>query len=201
LAEEIARQVNGVKFDPVYNLSRVMRVMGTVNRKGRHAQGRQHSRVHFVTEPVLARSMAMHYMILDTEVGQPCNSVKPLPKGIRCNLGKLENCQFVQWCRDYPNLVSEPLWFGLITNLAHLEGGSELIHEISALDKCRYDYSNTQRLIQRAIDTGYKPVLCKTLVGEGMTYLGRGKFQCSRISRCPAKAPMYMATLHTVYKR
>jgi hypothetical protein len=146
-------------------------------------------------------SMVLHHMILNTEVEQPHNSVKPLPKGIRCDLSKLQNCQFVQWCREYPNQVSEPLWWGLITNLAHLEGGPELIHEISALDKCRYDYYNTQRVIQRVIDTGYKPVLCKTLVGEAMSCPGRGRFQCSRISQCPAKAPMYMATLRTIYKR
>ncbi|MFC1635715.1 hypothetical protein ACFL5Z_12815 [Planctomycetota bacterium] len=34
LAQGIARQVDGVKIDPVYNLSRVMRLMGTVNHKG-----------------------------------------------------------------------------------------------------------------------------------------------------------------------
>jgi len=200
LVEKIDHQVTGVKFDSVYNLSRVMRVMGTVNRKGQPVPGRPHRRAHFVTEPVLAKSMALHHMIRNTEVEQSHNFGKPLPKGIRCDLSKLKNCQFVQWCRDYPNLVSEPLWFGLITNLAHLEGGPELIHEISALDKCRYDYSNTQRVIQRVINTEYRPVLCKTLVGEVMTCLGRGRFQCSRISRCPAKAPMYMATLRTIYK-
>jgi len=201
LAEKIARQVHGVKFDPVYNLSRVMRVMGTFNRKGQAIPGRPHRRAHFFTEPVFAMSMALHHMILNAEVEQPHSSVKPLAKGIRCNLNKLENCQFIKWCREYPEQVSEPLWFGLITNLAHLEGGPELIHQISALDKCRYDYSNTQRVIKRVIDTEYKPVLCKTLVGEAMSCPGRGRFQCSRISQCPAKAPMYMATLRTIYKR
>lgn len=34
LAQRIARQVSGIKIDPVYNLSRVMRLMGTTNGKG-----------------------------------------------------------------------------------------------------------------------------------------------------------------------
>jgi len=201
LVEKINHQVTGVKFDPVFNTSRVMRVMGTVNRKGQPVPGRSHRRAYFVTEPTFGRSMALHHMILNIEVEQSQNFGKPLPKGIRCDLSKLKNCQFVQWCRNYPNLVSEPLWFGLITNLAHLEGGPELIHEISALDKCRYDYSNTQRVIKRVIDTEYKPVCCKTLINENSICSGNDRFQCSRINRCPAKAPMYMATLHTVYTR
>jgi len=201
LAARISSQVNGAKLDPVYNLSRVMRVIGALNRKGQAIPGRPHSRAHFVTEPLLARSMALHYMILNTEVERPDNTVERLPKNIRCDLRKLEKCEFIQWCRKYPEDVSEPSWWGLIANLAHLEGGIQLIHEISRLDRSRYDYSDTQRIIQRVIDAGYKPVSCRTLVNSAMSCLGRGRFTCSTINQCPAKAPMYMATLHTVYKR
>jgi len=174
-------------------------VMGTFNRKGQAIPGRPHRWAHFVTEPVFAMSMALHHMILNTEVEQPHNSVKPLPKGIRCDLSKLENCHFIQWCREYPEQVSEPLWWGLITNLANLEGGPALIHEISQLDKIRYDYSNTERVIQRVLVAGYKPVSCQTLVSYAMNCSSRGRFQCSRIIRCQ-KAPMYMSTLRTIYK-
>lgn len=201
IANNIAGQINGVRIDPVFNLSRVMRLIGTENRKGQVISGRPHRRAHFVTEPLLARSMALHYMILNTEVEQPYSTGKPLPKSIRCDLRKLSQCEFIQWCRKYPELVSEPLWWGLITNLACLEDGIPLIHEISRLDEVRYDYSNTQRVIQRVIEAGYKPVSCKTLVSVAMTCPGRGRFTCSRINHhCPAKAPMYMAILHTVYK-
>jgi len=200
-AEKISSQISGIKIDSVYNLSRVCRLMGTVNGKGQATPERPHRRAHFVTEPVLARSMALHHMILNTEVEQPDIAFEPLPKAIRCDLRKLENCEFIQWCRKQPELVSEPLWFGLISNLAYLEGGVELIHEISALDRFRYNYSDTQRLIQRVINTGYKPVLCKTLVSEAMTCPGQGKFECSRVGNCRARAPMYLATLRTVYQR
>jgi hypothetical protein len=201
LAARIAAQVSGVKFDSVFNLSRVMRVIGTTNRKGRVAPGRPHRRAHFVTEPVFARSVALHHMILNTDVEPPHTSSNSLPAAIRCDLHKLERCEFVKWCRQNPSAVSEPLWWALITNLAHLERGTELIHEVSRLDTIRYDYANTQRKTQKAIDAGYRPVSCKTLVGESMTCPGRGRFKCSRIGKCRARAPMYMATLHTVYQR
>lgn len=202
MTEKINSNVPDVKIDPVYNLSRVCRLMGTVNAKGQATPKRPHRRAYFVTEQVTqAKSMALHHMIVNTYVKQPQKDKEQLPNIVRCDLQKLEKCEFIQWCRKYPDMVSEPLWFGLISNLAHLEGGIALIHEISALDKLRYDYSDTQRLIKRVIETGYRPVLCETLVSEAMTCPARGRFRCSKISQCPAKAPMYMATLHTVYKR
>lgn len=200
-AEKISGQVSGVKIDPVYNLSRVMRLMGTINGKGKVIHGRSHRRAHFVTEPASGRSMALRHMILNTEVKQPHRTIDILPKAIRCDLSKLEKCKFIQWCRKCPEFAGEPLWFAMITNLAHLEGGPELIHEISALDKFRYDYSNTQRIIERVIETGYKPVSCETLTRTSLTHPERGRFNCSKIEQCQAKAPMYLATLYTVYKR
>ena len=201
LAERVANRITGAKFDPVFNLSRVMRVMGTTNRKGRPVPGRPHRRAHFVTQPTFVRSTALHHMIVNTEADEPCRTIKPLSKGLLCDLRKLEDCEFIAWCRAYPQCVGEPLWWAMITNLAYLEGGTQLIHEISRLDVSRYDYSDTQRVIERVVEAGYKPVLCKTLASEAMMCPGRGSFHCQRIDQCPAKAPMYTATSYTVYQR
>lgn len=200
-AEKISGQVSGVKLDSVYNLSRVMRLMGTLNGKGQSVPGRPHRRAHFVIEAMPGRSMALHHMILNTEVRQSGKSVERLPQSIKCNLQKLEECEFIQWCRKNSQFVSEPLWFGLITNLVYLKGGTDLIHKISLLDKQRYDCRDTEQIIRRVIEAGYNPILCKTLVGEATISPGRGRFNCSKIQKCPAKAPMYLATLYTVYKR
>jgi len=202
LAETIACQVHGVKLDPVYNLSRVMRVMGTFNRKGQPVPGRPHRRAHFVTEPVLARSMALHHMIRNTEIEQNRLSYceKALPQAIKCNLSKIERCCFIQYCRAHPEQVSEPQWWAMITNLARLEGGPALIHEISRLDHIRYDYANTERVVKRVLTSGYRPVSCETLMNSALTYRGQGSFNCPQVRRCPAWAPMYMSTLHTIYK-
>lgn len=79
LAEKVARQVSGIKIDPVYNLSRVMRLMGTVNGKGQPSDERPHRRAHFVSEPVPAKSMALHHMILNTEIPAPVQGTTGRP--------------------------------------------------------------------------------------------------------------------------
>ncbi|MCX5645301.1 MAG: hypothetical protein NTZ17_11580 [Phycisphaerae bacterium] len=201
LADSVAGQLAGVRIDAVYNLSRVMRVMGTINLKGQPLPDRPHRRACFVTEPPLGRSLALHFMILNAEVQEVVRTAKPVPAGLKCDLARIEECEFIQWCRRQAQEVGEPQWFALISNLAHLEGGIELIHAISALDGGRYDSADTQRVIERILREGYKPVSCRTITSPVMGRPGRGVFQCSRIGKCRARAPMYLATNHTIYTR
>jgi hypothetical protein len=201
LVNSVAHGVAGVRIDPVYNLSRVMRLMGTINRKGNPAPGRPHRRAACVTEPVPVPSIALHHMILNADPGRLAATGHELPTGLRCDLKKIETCEFTQWCRRRPLEVTEPLWFALLTNLARLEGGIQLAHEISALDRFRYDYAETQRVIERILGQGYMPVSCRTIISPAMVRPGRGVFRCPRVESCPAKAPMYLAASHTVYKR
>jgi hypothetical protein len=154
-----------------------------------------------VTEPVPARSIALHHMILNADPDQSAAAGQELPTGLRCDLKKIHRCEFIQWCRRRPLEVSEPLWFALLTNLARLHGGIQLAHEISALDRFRYDYAETQRVIERILGQGYMPVSCRTIMSPAMGRPGRGAFRCPRIESCPARAPMYLAASHTVYER
>lgn len=185
-------RVVGTRIDPVYNLSRVMRVMGTLNRKGQALPGRPHRRAHFVTEPVLAQSVVLHYAILNTEVPSVPLSKELSAGSIRCDLNKIEGCEFIRWCRQKPTEVTEPLWFALITNMARLEGGPGLAHEISCLDPYRYDHQTTETLIQRVIEREYSPASCLTLKALG--------FHCRRLGRCHARAPMYLTDLFSIWK-
>lgn len=193
LAEKTTGQVSGIKIDPVYNLSRVMRLMGTTNSKGHAVPGRPHRRAHFVTETVPARSMALHYSILNTEVANPPRQSDSLSGTVRCDLTKIEKCEFIRWCRMYPAEVSEPQWFAMITNLAGLKGGPELIHQISRLDPLRYDYRQTQRAIERVVNRKYSPLSC-----ERIRTLG---FLCKKLGQCQAKAPMYLTHMFSIWKR
>ena len=198
---QIKSQVKGVKLDPVYNLSRVMRLMGTMNRKGQKTNQRPHRLAQFVTEPLLTRSFALQQMIMNTEVAQVSLISADLTPGIKGNLEKLEKCSFIRWCRAYPEKVSEPQWFGLVTNLARLAGGVELIREISRLDSSRYDEQQTQKLIERVLKQGYKPIHCDLLMNQAPKSNGYGCFCCIEMGSCPARAPMYLAASHTVYHR
>ncbi len=201
LADGVAGQITGARIDPVYNLSRVMRVIGTWNNKGKPQGERPHRRARFVTPAPPFRSIALHYMILNADDSRAAVVQQEVPTALRCRLDRIEQCEFIQWCRRHPQAVSEPQWFALITNLAHLKDGAGLVHEISARDGVRYDYADTQRMIERILREGYKPVSCKTIMSPAMARPGRGMFRCSRIARCPARAPMYLAASHTVYTR
>ncbi len=198
LVDGVAGQCAEVRIDPVYSLSHIMRVMGTWNRKGEPLPGRPHRRACFVTEPPLGRSLALHYQIVNTEVQEVVQTAQPVSKGLKCDLARIEECEFIQWCRRQAQEVSEPQWFALISNLAYLDGGMELIHAISALDGGRYDRADTQRVIERILRDGYKPLNCGTIVSTAMARPGRGVFRCSRIGTCPARAPMYMAAIRAI---
>jgi len=192
-ADKASRQVQGVKIDPVYNLSRVMRLMGTINRKARATPTRPHRRAHFVTEPLPAASMALHEMILNTEEPNIKHNSEILPTGIKCDLRKIESCDFIKWCREHATEVTEPQWFAMITNLARLEDGPELIHEISKLDGRRYKQEQTQKRTERLIVCGYGPTSCRSLIKLG--------FHCRRLSQCSVKAPMYLTSLFTISRK
>lgn len=190
MAKKISFKVSGIKIDPVYNLSRVMRLIGTVNGKGQPSVERPHRRAHFVTEPVPAKSMALHHMILNTEITVPTRGIMAQPDKNRFDLTKIESCEFIKWCRKKPMEVSEPQWFAMITNLANLKGGSKLVHEISSLDMFRYDHQQTQRLIERVQGREYSPANCKTIRNNG--------FYCSKFGQCQVKAPMYLTHLFSI---
>jgi len=201
VADTVADRIAEVRIDSVYNLSRVMRVIATVNLKGQPLPDRPHRRACFVTEPPPGRSLAVHHMILNTDIQGVVRTAQSVPTSLKCDLARLEECEFIRFCRRNARLLSEPQWVAAVTNLAPLEGGVPLIHEISALDPVRYDPANTQRLIDRVQREGYKPFSCRTIVSSAMTRPGRGVFRCSRIARCPARAPMYMAVNRTLCSR
>lgn len=132
-------------------------------------------------------------MILNTEVPFASTERESQPSGIKCDLAKVEACEFIKWCRRHLADVSEPFWFAMITNLAYLEGGPALIHDISRLDMFSYDYQPTQRLIERVLDKEYSAVSC-----EGLKSLG---FQCSKLEHCNVKAPKYLTDLFSIWSR
>ncbi len=93
LASGISGRIEGVRFDEVFNLGRVTRLMDTVNRKGRATAERPHRRASFVTGPVSARSMALHHMILGTEIPAFPAKETRTRDSIRCDVGRREDSQ------------------------------------------------------------------------------------------------------------
>jgi KaiC/GvpD/RAD55 family RecA-like ATPase len=59
-------------------------------------------------------------------------------------------CEWVRWCVDSPEEVTEPEWYALACQCAQLEGGRDLFHEISALS-VRYEPGHTDAKFDHAV--------------------------------------------------
>lgn len=68
----------------------------------------------------------------------------PDPKSV------IEGCDFLKWCRDNQNEVSEPQWYGMISILAHLPDGRELCHDFSK-DHEDYNPDMTNHKVEQAL--------------------------------------------------
>ncbi len=77
-----------------------------------------------------------------------------------CDLKKVfENCRFLQYCIRESRYLCEPMWFSMISVLAPLEGGEQIIHKLSA-PYPNYSFKETELKIQRAKKFG-KPQSCR----------------------------------------
>ena len=91
---------------------------------------------------------------------------------------KILNCDFVKWCKDQPEKVSEPLWYSLISNLICVRpGGYSLCHEISK-GYPGYSVAETDSKIHQSLDSS-GPHTCE--------YIRKNGFKCE--GECRVKSP------------
>lgn len=105
------------------------------------------------------------------------------PKGSRAGLALVENrCEFIKHCIENAATLPEHDWYSMITNLAVFEGGDKAIHEMSEKYP-GYNRVETQNKINHFLDSGTKPMTCRTTAEKG--------FVCPKIEseECGAKAP------------
>ncbi|RKX59934.1 MAG: hypothetical protein DRP29_03630 [Thermodesulfobacteriota bacterium] len=96
------------------------------------------------------------------------NTLKP--PGIRPGLMEdlelmIENCSFIQWCRDNQEDVSEPLWYAMISNLVAFENGEYYAHIFSCKHP-KYTKRETDYKIHRA-KTHTRPHTCHYIKTHG----------------------------------
>lgn len=94
-------------------------------------------------------------------------------------------CDFIKHCKKNSKTLSEPLWHGMITNLALFKGGTYRIHEISKGYKT-YSEKETEEKISNFLKSGAGPMTCETLRDRGYTCLRYGK-------TCYGKSPASLA--------
>lgn len=94
----------------------------------------------------------------------------------------MHECLFLKHCCNNASTLSEHDWYAMITNLAPFEGGTNLIHELSA-PYAGYNEQNTQKKINHFLESGTKPMTCQTIGEKG--------FKCPRLKNgeCSCKAP------------
>lgn len=89
-------------------------------------------------------------------------------------------CDFIKHCRENASTLSEHDWYAMITNLAPFDGGTARIHEMSR-PYPRYSEADTQRKINHFLESGTKPMTCRTIAEKG--------FKCPKAGKCPVKSP------------
>ncbi|MGU8649940.1 phage/plasmid primase, P4 family [Clostridium perfringens] len=94
-------------------------------------------------------------------------------------------CDFIKHCKKNSKILSEPLWHGMITNLALFKGGTYRIHELSKGYKT-YSEKETEEKIINFLKSGAGPMTCETLRDRGYT--------CPRYGKtCYGKSPASLA--------
>ena len=94
-------------------------------------------------------------------------------------------CDFIRHCKKNSKTLSEPLWHGMITNLALFKGGTYRIHELSK-DYKTYSEKETEEKISNFLKSGAGPMTCETLRDRG--------YPCKRYGKtCYGKSPASLA--------
>ncbi|NGT11993.1 DNA primase [Clostridium perfringens] len=94
-------------------------------------------------------------------------------------------CDFIKHCKKNSKTLSEPLWHGMITNLALFNRGTYRIHELSKGYKT-YSEKETEDKISNFLKSGAGPMTCETLRDRGYT--------CPRYGKtCYGKSPASLA--------
>lgn len=113
------------------------------------------------------------------------------------NEGVLNECDFLLWCKNNPEEITEPYWFSMVSVIARLENGSEIVHQYSQ-GHPSYDYHETEEKIARAKAAG-KPQLCTTIQLKGFDCS-----ECKHFGRCKSpisiKSENYIATKDTGFR-
>lgn len=94
-------------------------------------------------------------------------------------LQRLMQCHFMNWAKEEPEKVKEPLWYALLSNLIVVRpGGYSLCHELSK-GHPRYSKTETDKKIHHALNNT-SPHTCK--------YIKRNGFNCP--VTCNVKSPV-----------
>lgn len=105
---------------------------------------------------------------IESPEGRRSSGCEPdAPGGRGVWAGLLAGCGFAQSCSDPSNAqgLPEPHWYALASLLSRCDDGQIIFHEISALDRDRYDPAETDRKFIQA-QTASAPRTCRSIHNE-----------------------------------
>jgi len=171
---KLAKYFDGDKT--IVNESRVLRIPGFYHRKN---------------EPVMVTCIKYNPEIRYTQeellehLPKDETEIKNTPKLVGVHKGislVTKRCLFIKHCKENSEKLSEHDWYSMITNLAVLEDGEKVIHELST-NYPQYSKIETDSKIQHFLKSNTKPINCKTIYEKG--------FKCPRLenNECNCKSP------------
>jgi len=172
IQQQMVKHFNG---DPMcVNESRVMRLPGFN---------------HCKKEPVRVECISFHpeRKYTQDQLFDALPQIDEQPVEKKCGADKgldivMRSCDFLKHCRDDAATLPEHDWYAMITNLANFDGGTALIHEMSA-PYPDYNENGTQKKINHFLESGTKPITCKVISEKG--------FKCPKFAagECQVKSP------------
>ncbi len=189
--------VHGWTVDPTHDLTRILRLPGTGNGKKQKAvpvkivklDGPRYSRDRFsaADQPIQSTSVRADNFKRNPDDG-PADLV-------------IDNCKFIQYCRDNSKILPEPLWQAMLSNVARCQNGPESCHNLSkAYDG--YSQEETDKKIAHVLNEMH-PTTC-AYIQQTLGFKGCPTGGCVDIkSPCVwslAKLPRARAIAKTVTK-
>ena len=117
----------GVRIDPIMDLPRIIRVIGTVNFKGTPVADRPHRRSRFLALPTIGgRQNLVAEQLRHASLWRGPPRPREADPGMGVAHGDLEHfgaCEFVRWIAREAPRIPEPAWMDFLMQCAWLEGG------------------------------------------------------------------------------
>ena len=193
--QQLIRQkfaVQGWKLDATHDLSRVLRVPGSLNYKTTppklvemvHEGNMRYNprEIEEILEVYMGQiTLPQEQNMQSQETVSGATEFKPRETDGDASL-MIDNCRFIQYCAQSAKDITYDAWMAMISNLARAKNGEKAVHTLSASDEARYDFQTTQAKIEEALNR-MKPISCKR-IQDALGYRGCPEGGCG--IKCPS---------------
>ncbi len=189
------------KIDATFDLSRVMRLPGTLNYKNKAMP---------VKSVVIESDSSMRYnpsdfddIIPELEIINSSNKDRTLAFERRITDGSavnmLQNCAFIQHIQINAKSINYGEWLAALSNIVRASDGIEAAHEISKIDIDRYNQVDTDKKIDECL-TQMNPQSCE-YIRSNLGFKGCPESGCNIKAPCGwslGKVPQAIAKIKSI---